>query len=386
MAPEQATGQHDKVDERTDLFALGAIVHEMITGQPAFSGANIPEVVFKVVYEQPAPLPAGTPPAVVAAVERAMAKKQDDRFPDVGAFVEALTGQPLPVTRNPSIPPTGGRTPSRNTGKEAFEQTVGSGDHGPTALPPSVKTGERARDIITNAPTLGADSTPPGAETKPPMQHAPAPTRSRAPLIALVAGGIAIAAGIAFFVAGRRGAHEDAPLKAPVATVDEQPEPVAVESPPKHETITPPAPQTPEPPKQQTTKPQTAEPATKQTPEPPTHSPEPPKPPPKHVDDTDDDSTPESPDDETPTRLAGAETALASRDYARAEQLANAVINGEHRRPGPLARAHVVHGIVECAAHNDRGLALADLRAISSPRLRKKLVEGCQAAGMTLDQ
>src|SRR5690349_20092658 len=169
MAPEQATGQHDKVDERTDLFALGAIVHEMVSGQPAFSGANIPEVVFKVVYEQPAPLPAGTPPHVIAAVERAMAKKQDERFPDVGAFVEALTGTPLPVTRNPSISPTGGRTPSRNTGREAFDQTVGSGDHGPTVLPAPATTGERAREVITNAPTLGPDSKPPtvGPESKP---------------------------------------------------------------------------------------------------------------------------------------------------------------------------------------------------------------------------
>ena len=58
MAPEQATGKHDSVDERTDIFALGAIVYEMVTGHPAFVGASIPEVVFKVVYEQPAPLTA----------------------------------------------------------------------------------------------------------------------------------------------------------------------------------------------------------------------------------------------------------------------------------------------------------------------------------------
>jgi hypothetical protein len=118
---------------------------------------------------------------------------------------------------------------------------------------------------------------------------------------------------------------------------------------------------------------------------------EPPKPPAKHEAKpveapADDDSTPASADDETPTRLAAAETALASRDYARAEQLANAVINGEHSKPGQLARAHVVHGIVECTAHNDRGLALADLRAISAPRLKRKLAEGCQGAGMTLGE
>src|SRR5215831_18105254 len=82
MAPEQATGQHTSVDERTDIFALGAIVYEMLAGHPAFSGASIPEVVFKVVYEQPAPLAVPSlPPAVPAAVACAMAKPADERFP-----------------------------------------------------------------------------------------------------------------------------------------------------------------------------------------------------------------------------------------------------------------------------------------------------------------
>src|SRR5262245_61122557 len=84
MAPEQATGQHSNVDERTDVFALGAIVYEMLVGEPAFSGASIPEVVFKVVYEEPQPLTAratGVPPGIAAAVARAMAKAATDRFP-----------------------------------------------------------------------------------------------------------------------------------------------------------------------------------------------------------------------------------------------------------------------------------------------------------------
>src|SRR3712207_7137863 len=49
---------------------------------PAFTGQSVPEVVFKVVYEQPAPLgqlAPHVPPGVVAAVERALAKKADER-------------------------------------------------------------------------------------------------------------------------------------------------------------------------------------------------------------------------------------------------------------------------------------------------------------------
>ena len=41
MAPEQATGKHADVDARTDIFALGAIVYEMLSGQPAFTGESV---------------------------------------------------------------------------------------------------------------------------------------------------------------------------------------------------------------------------------------------------------------------------------------------------------------------------------------------------------
>jgi len=97
MAPEQALGQHDQVDARTDVFALGAMVYEMLAGRPAFLGQTIPEVVFKVVYEDPTALGnlAEVPPGVSDAVMRAMSKKQEERFPDVSSFVAALTGSPL---------------------------------------------------------------------------------------------------------------------------------------------------------------------------------------------------------------------------------------------------------------------------------------------------
>src|SRR4030095_14579229 len=69
MAPEQATGQHKDVDERTDVCALGAIVYEMLSGRPAFSGETIPEVVFKVVYEPPAPITVPLPLQLTSAIE-----------------------------------------------------------------------------------------------------------------------------------------------------------------------------------------------------------------------------------------------------------------------------------------------------------------------------
>jgi serine/threonine-protein kinase len=100
MAPEQATGDHDRVDGRTDEFAFGAMVYEMLSGVPAFGGQNIPEVVYKVVHGEPRPigeLVPGVGEAQASAVHRALSKNRDDRFADVTAFAEAFTGSSIPV-------------------------------------------------------------------------------------------------------------------------------------------------------------------------------------------------------------------------------------------------------------------------------------------------
>jgi serine/threonine protein kinase len=78
MAPEQAAGE--QVDPRSDLFAAGAIVFEMLAGRPAFAGRTLAEIVHATRYEQP---PALTGSPAVAAIDRvirrAMAKRPEDR-------------------------------------------------------------------------------------------------------------------------------------------------------------------------------------------------------------------------------------------------------------------------------------------------------------------
>jgi len=73
MAPEQAAGNNAAIDARTDLFALGAIVYEMLAGRPAFSGDSVVAVIMNVVTGTPVPLaslaPAATP-EVTAAIEQ----------------------------------------------------------------------------------------------------------------------------------------------------------------------------------------------------------------------------------------------------------------------------------------------------------------------------
>jgi serine/threonine-protein kinase len=113
MAPEQAMGKNREIDARTDIFALGCIVYEMMTGKPVFGVGSFAQMIFRVVYEPPEPLSPLCPeasPQTVAAVERALAKNPADRYPDVASFVADLTGSPL-HTLSPAAP--GAQTGSR---------------------------------------------------------------------------------------------------------------------------------------------------------------------------------------------------------------------------------------------------------------------------------
>src|SRR4029077_16696924 len=89
MAPEQVTG--GTADARSDLFAAGAILFEMLAGRPAFAGATMIEVFHATRYEQP---PALTGSPAVAAVDRvirrALAKRPSDRPGAADAMAEEL--------------------------------------------------------------------------------------------------------------------------------------------------------------------------------------------------------------------------------------------------------------------------------------------------------
>ncbi len=81
------------VDARTDIYALGAVTYEMLTGEPPFTGATAQAVVAKVMTERPQRLSAvrDTVPAhVEAAVNKALAKLPADRWSSTAKFAEAL--------------------------------------------------------------------------------------------------------------------------------------------------------------------------------------------------------------------------------------------------------------------------------------------------------
>lgn len=91
MAPEQIEGQRG--DERTDLYAIGTILYEMLAGHPPFHGDNSLSVMAQHLQ---APLPRldrerpDISPHLAAIVTRCLQRNPDERYPNVQAFIEAL--------------------------------------------------------------------------------------------------------------------------------------------------------------------------------------------------------------------------------------------------------------------------------------------------------
>jgi PAS domain S-box-containing protein len=83
MAPEQAAGRLELIDQRTDVHGLGAMLYEILTGLPPFTGADTREVLRKVREEEPPPpeqICADAPSALAAACLRALSKQPADRY------------------------------------------------------------------------------------------------------------------------------------------------------------------------------------------------------------------------------------------------------------------------------------------------------------------
>jgi serine/threonine-protein kinase len=92
MAPEQMRSAKD-VDTRADIWSLGAMLYEMLTGQPPYTGESIPQLCAALLHDDPIPLRQHRPEipeGLEQAVLRCLMKNRDDRFPTVGELGRAL--------------------------------------------------------------------------------------------------------------------------------------------------------------------------------------------------------------------------------------------------------------------------------------------------------
>lgn len=92
MSPEQARGSRE-IDHRTDLYAAGAILFELITGRPPYEGETYNEIIIKIATQDPPPIQSlrpGVPPALAGVIHKALSRDPDKRWPSCAAMIQAL--------------------------------------------------------------------------------------------------------------------------------------------------------------------------------------------------------------------------------------------------------------------------------------------------------
>ena len=107
MSPEQARGATDVIDQRTDLYSLGVILYEAISGEPPLTGDNVNDLLFRVALDDPMPLLEKVPSAdkgFAAIVAKAMAKRVTDRYQSAEEMLDAIAVWRAQFESGPQLP------------------------------------------------------------------------------------------------------------------------------------------------------------------------------------------------------------------------------------------------------------------------------------------
>jgi serine/threonine protein kinase len=210
MAPEQVRGE--RADHRSDVFATGVVIYEMLSGRKAFQGDSFAATLYQILQQVPEPLDRidpSLPWQMVAIVERALAKPRDERYQSIGDMLRDLIA--VRQQQQLSDAPTG------------YRSAIGTGPLSPL---PQLAPGSGA---LSQRPASGGPGSRPGAEPNPPLASQPVPlltpTPSPVPLTAPVtpaarpSRGVLAAGAAALVVALAVGAYY---LNRPAATLPPQ--------------------------------------------------------------------------------------------------------------------------------------------------------------------
>jgi len=152
ISPEQADGR--RATEQSDIYALGVVAYQCMAGFRPFEGDNPIEIARRHIHEQAPALPPDVPPAARAVVERAMAKRAADRWPNAAMFAQEArrvaaqlgTNAPRPVLASASVGGPAQRPAGYAAGTRLMPTGGYAGHSGELTVPP--RRGPRTGTLV----------------------------------------------------------------------------------------------------------------------------------------------------------------------------------------------------------------------------------------------